>query len=75
MIQYDELMRELDKYRPQRIARVVMTEEQREFIRKCRNHENPIPPKIMVELWEELGWGHLSVNAMEYRCELIGKER
>ena len=61
-ITYNQLMKELDKYRP--VHGGNYTNEQDEFIRKCRNSDRPITWDTIVNLWTQLGWGDISATTL-----------
>ena len=71
-IRFDELMREIDKYRSHR--EIKINEQQREFIKACRESDNKVTWPVMTELWERLGWGRISVTAMRVRSHRIMRE-
>ena len=65
-ITYGQLMKELDKYRPNRVSGDY-TKQQDEFILKCRDSKNPVSFNKMTELWTKLGWSKISKSALRLR--------
>lgn len=63
-ITYSELINELDKYRPIRQCNRSFTKEQIAFLKKCREHKNPVTYPVMIELWEKMGWGRVEESTM-----------
>jgi hypothetical protein len=60
-ISYDELMRELDRYRS---CSSTLTKQQIDFIIKCRMEARKVPYEKMCELWSKVGWGNISYGTM-----------
>jgi hypothetical protein len=60
---WESLQKELDTYRIKGNEK-HFTPEQKEFLLKCRDNENPIPYSKMAELWEKLGWGKVAYHSM-----------
>jgi hypothetical protein len=52
-ITFEELMSELDKYRPTRSYK-VLTQQQIALISKCRDSDRPIPYPKICEMWKQL---------------------
>jgi len=56
-ITYDELMKELEKYRHvplnRRTVLDIMTEEMKMFLYAAREHTEPISYAILADVWEE----------------------
>ena len=64
-ISYSELMKTLDKFRGYKPSKQrILTEEQKKFLIKCREHENPVIFRTMAELWTKLGWGKMNHATM-----------
>ena len=61
---WESLQKELDGYRERKKGVMNITEDQKDFILKCRDNDRPVPYPQMVMLWEKLGWGNIS------RCPL-----
>jgi hypothetical protein len=57
-ITFEELKAELDQWRTQN--RKLLTEEQIEFLKLCREKDTKITFDNMVKLWEKAGWGIIS---------------
>ena len=55
-------MKELDKHRSK--VRYILTDEQKKFILKCREHANPVPYSQMSVLWKKLGWGYMAETSI-----------
>ena len=70
MKDFKKLMQGLDKYR-EKPPRYTLTDEQKEFILKCRDNEKPVTYEIMVSLWKELGWGDIGVTSMVSRYKRL----
>jgi hypothetical protein len=71
-ISYDEVMAELDKYRPSvNTPTIQLSEKQIRFLKKCREHKKPVTFEQMAVLWEQLGWGNLGENAMRRRYRIV----
>lgn len=71
-ISYNELMKELDKYRVSG-GKISFTKEQDKFILECRDKKKGcVPYPKMLELWLKLGWGKISNKTLMSRYrELI----
>jgi len=73
-ITYAQFMKETDKYRKNITNREIkLTKEQRKFILKCRDHEEPVAFIKMAILWEQFGWGKVSRTAIQVRWNKIQK--
>lgn len=70
---YESVLKELDSYR--NISREdLMTEDQKNFLIKCRDNEHPVPFIKMASLWEKLGWGKMSKTTIhKYYTDLKKK--
>ena len=67
-ITLDELYKDLDKYREDNShRRFQLTEEQKDFLLKCRDNPNPVSYPKMVVLWKRLGWGELNAESIRKR--------
>ena len=56
-----ELLVEIERLRPEKkVNQWVLTEEQKEFIRICRDHPRPVSFRNIAMLWEKNGWGEIS---------------
>ena len=73
-ISYSELMKELDKYRTITTRALKLTDEQKKFLIKARNHKCPVPYKTLAGLWEKLGWGKIGKGSIRLRAEKAMKE-
>ena len=73
-ITWDELQTELDKYRGASCQRIKLTDDQIEFMKKCRIHKDPVPYSKMAELWAQLGWGNMSKSSIQIRWKKIENE-
>jgi len=62
-ITYEELMSEVDKYKVP-LKNTDLTDEQKEFIIKCRTGDKVVPFQKMADLWEMAGWGSSTEASM-----------
>ena len=70
MTDFKKLMQGLDKYR-EKPPRYVLTDEQKEFLLKCRDNEKPVPYDTMAKLWKQLGWGDIGVTSIVTRYKKL----
>lgn len=72
---FEAMKSKLDKYRVRgkRSDAIVVTDEQRQFLILCRDHESPVTWAKTAELWEELGWGTKSHQQLKQRYDLMQK--
>ena len=59
-ISYEELMTELEKHRGPRSRERILTEQQKNFLIKCRAHSIPVTYDMMAVLWQRRGWGKVA---------------
>ena len=64
VITFEELMKELEKFRINRSRKRLLTKHQEKFIKKCRDYPIPVPYIQMAELWERAGWGKVGASTM-----------
>lgn len=76
-ITYSELMKTLDKFRLSRTNTRVLTKEQKNFLIASRQNPNPVPFKIMSDLWIKVGWGKMSSTSLQriYNTQIKPKEK
>jgi hypothetical protein len=70
-ITFDEVMKELDKYRVGNVKQIILTDQQKEFITKCRMGNKKVPYNVMVSLWEKMGWGKIGDTSMRRRIYIV----
>ena len=70
-ITFNELMKELDKYRGSHTTTINLTDEQKKFILTCRDNPKPVTWIKMSELWTKLGWGKMPPSSMAFRYNKI----
>ena len=61
---FEQLMAEVEKSRPS-LNYSMITEEQKKFIRVCRDGFPPVTYPRMVELWEKAGWGKVNRTTLQ----------
>lgn len=66
-ISYDELMNELEKYRPEYAEIKSFTQEQVVFLKACRENSRPINWNAVAELWGKRGWGKVKAQNLARR--------
>lgn len=71
MASYSEVMKSLDKFRGHKKTSKPLTKQQIEFLKKCREHENPVPYLDMTKLWKDLGWGDYSASAIRLKYKQL----
>ena len=62
---FEALMAEVDQLRPT-VRFNMLTQEQRRFILRCRDHSNPLSYPNMAKLWEKAGWGRINSSTLQY---------
>jgi len=60
---WETLQKELDTYRKS-LSFYDLTDEQIDFIKKCRKGKRPISFNEMSKLWLKLGWGEMRGNTL-----------
>lgn len=71
---FNQFKKQVDKYRVLSKKTIVLTKEQKEFIKLCKTGEAQVPIRKMAELWEQFGWGRTSHYAIQSRIELMRKD-
>ena len=61
----EQLEREIDSLRPKTITHKNISDEQRAFILKCRDHQRPVPYNKMAVLWVATWGGEMSCSSMK----------
>ena len=67
---WENLQKELDQYRGAMTWK-NLTDEQLDFLRKCRNHQRPVSYTKMAVWWEQLGWGKITGSTLQNFYERI----
>lgn len=70
-----QIMKNLDQFRGNSKKRISITKEQKEFLLKCRDHEQPISWEKITELWAQIGWGALTNTAIRNRYRIAKNDR
>ena len=60
---WETLQKELDNYRKP-LAFSELSDQQIDFIKKCRETKRPISFSEMSKLWAKLGWGEIRGNTL-----------
>ena len=60
---YDEVLAQLDQHRKP-LAFTEITDQQREFIIRCRDNPRPVTYVKMAEFWKDLGWGPIAPTTL-----------
>jgi hypothetical protein len=71
-ITYAELMKEVERLRGRKNGH-NLTKEQVKFIKSCRSGVT-VPYSLMVELWDKMDWGKLSIHSMKRLYEKVQRE-
>lgn len=64
---FNEIMKNLDNYRGHKKTAKPLTKQQIEFLKKCRDHECPVPFTEVAKLWKQLGWSNYSASALRLK--------
>lgn len=67
---FKQVMKSLDTYRTGKTGKVVLTEEQKEFLIACRDNPVPVSWEKIAELWQQIGWGQISNTSARLRYKL-----
>ena len=65
------IIKNLDSYRNGKNPKIKVTDEQKEFLVACREHDIPVSWDKVAELWDKIGWGRVSATAMRNRYKLV----
>ena len=64
VITFEELMKELEKHRGMRSRLRILSEQQKEFLIKCRENVRPVSYKEMTKLWKRAGWDEITESTI-----------
>ena len=70
MDKFKQVMKSLDQFRGTSKSRVTLTKDQKEFLLKCRDHEQPISWTKTTELWNQIGWPQITETAIRNRYRI-----
>lgn len=66
-LSFSTVLKNLDDYRGAKKTSKPLTKQQIEFLKKCREHDNPVPYPDMAKLWKQLGWGDFSPSSLRLK--------